>query len=101
MGDDVDNAEADLVAILADQVVKEESKRLRPGFRNKKKGAKAVAKKKISQFKIYTYSIQLSIQYTAYNSSFTFPFIAPFRSPSPNHCCLYNGHIVVLVPSQS
>ena len=74
VGDDVDNAEADLVAILADQVVKEESKRLRPGFRNKKKGAKAVAKKKISQFKIYTYSILHSIQYTA--------TIAPSHSPS-------------------
>ncbi len=47
-GDDVDSAEADLVAILANQVVKEESKRLRPGFRVKRKGAKT-DKKKISK----------------------------------------------------
>ena len=49
-GEDVDSAEADLVAILANQVVKEESKKLRPGFRIKKKGSKAVAKKKISKY---------------------------------------------------
>lgn len=47
--EDVDCLEAaDLVAILADQVVKDEIKRLRPGFKSKKKGAKP--KKKISEF---------------------------------------------------
>lgn len=46
----VDSAEADLVAILANQVVREENKKLRPGFRAKKKGSKTVIKKKISEF---------------------------------------------------
>jgi hypothetical protein len=51
-GDDVDSTEADLVAILANQVVKEEGKRLRAGLRAKKKGSKnAIVKKKISKFK--------------------------------------------------
>ncbi len=48
--DEMDSAEADLVAILANQVVKEENKKLRPGFRAKKKSNKAVIKKKISKF---------------------------------------------------
>lgn len=47
--EEVDSAEADLVAILANQVVKEESKKLRPGFKTRKKGSKAVIKKKISK----------------------------------------------------
>ena len=38
------------MAILANQVVKDENKKLRPGFRSKKKGSKAVVKKKISEF---------------------------------------------------
>lgn len=49
-GDDVDSSEADLVAILANQVVKDEIKKLGPGLRAKKKGAKSALKKKISEF---------------------------------------------------
>ena len=43
--DDVDTSEADLVALLATQAMKEEKKRLKPGLRQKKKGGKAVNKK--------------------------------------------------------
>lgn len=46
-GEEVDSSEADLVAILANQVVREENKK-RPGFKSRKKGSKAVIKKKIS-----------------------------------------------------
>lgn len=47
--DETDSTEADLVAILANQLVKEEGKR-RSGFRSKnKKGSKNVIKKKISK----------------------------------------------------
>ena len=44
-GDEVDTSEADLVALLATQAMKEEKKRLKPGLRQKKKGGKAVNKK--------------------------------------------------------
>ena len=53
--DDMDSSEADLVTILANQVVKEESKKLRPGFRAKKKGTKTVIKKKISEWEFNVY----------------------------------------------
>lgn len=55
--EDVDSAEADLVAILANQVVKEERKKLKPGLKSRKKGAKTVVKKKISKifFVLHTY----------------------------------------------
>ena len=46
--DDIDSAEADLVAILANQVVKDEIKKMK-GFKSRKKGAKTVVKKKISK----------------------------------------------------
>ena len=45
-GDDVDTAEADLVAALANHLVKEE-RRKRPGIRHKKKGKND--KKRISE----------------------------------------------------
>ena len=48
VNEDVDSAEADLVAILADQVVKDENKRLR-AFRSRKRCPKL--KKKISEYK--------------------------------------------------
>lgn len=41
----MDTSEADLVALLATQAMKEEKKRLKPGFRTKNKGGKAVTKK--------------------------------------------------------
>ena len=44
--DDIDTPEASLVAILADQVVKEEKRKLKPGLKQKKKGRQ---KKKISK----------------------------------------------------
>ncbi len=44
--EEVDSDAADLVALLANQVVKEEKKKLRPGIRHKKKGND---KKKISK----------------------------------------------------
>lgn len=43
--EDVDTSEADLVALLATQAMKEEKKRLKPGLRQKKKGGKAINKK--------------------------------------------------------
>ncbi len=46
-GEEVDATEAELVAILANQVVKEEKKKIRAGL---KKGKKGRAKKKISKF---------------------------------------------------
>ena len=46
-GDDVDTSAADLLAVLADQVVKEEKKKLKPGIKSRKKGKGA--KKKISK----------------------------------------------------
>ncbi len=46
-GEDVDSDAADLVALLANQVVKDEKKKLRPGIRHKKKGKND--KKKISK----------------------------------------------------
>lgn len=45
--DDVDTSEADLLAILANQVVKEEKKKLKAGLKHKKKGKHAP--KKISK----------------------------------------------------
>ncbi len=56
--DDVDTAEADLVAILANQVVREESKKT--GFKSRKKGSKAVVKKKISEFPLAVNFVQPS-----------------------------------------
>jgi len=46
--DDMDSAEADLVAILANQVVKDEIKKMK-GFKSRRKGGKTVVKKKISK----------------------------------------------------
>ena len=43
--EEVDTSEADLVALLATQAMKEEKKRLKPGLKHKKKGGKAVNKK--------------------------------------------------------
>ena len=45
-GEDVDTSEADLVALLATQAMKEEKKRLKPGLKHRKKGGKD---KKISE----------------------------------------------------
>jgi len=42
--DDVDTSEADLLAILANQVVKEEKKKLKAGLKHKKKGKHAQKK---------------------------------------------------------
>ncbi len=47
-GEDVDSDAADLVALLANQVVKDEKKKLRSGIRHKKKGKND--KKKISKY---------------------------------------------------
>ena len=46
--DDMDSS-ADLVAILANQVVKDEIKKMK-GFKSRKKGAKTIVKKKISKY---------------------------------------------------
>ena len=57
--DDTDTPEASLVAILADQVVREEKRKLKPGLRQKKKGKQ---KKKISKWwdlKLYAFSPSL------------------------------------------
>lgn len=45
--EDTDTPEAELLAILANQVVKEEKRKLKPGLKHKKKGKHA--KKKISK----------------------------------------------------
>ena len=44
-GEEVDTSEADLVALLATQAMKEEKKRLKPGLKQRKKGGKTVNKK--------------------------------------------------------
>ncbi len=64
--EDVDSSEADLVAILANQVVKDENKKLRPGFRAKKKSNKTVIKKKISKF------VYMTVQGSIWNGKFSF-----------------------------
>ncbi len=58
-GEDVDSDAADLVALLANQVVKDEKKKLRSGIRHKKKGKND--KKKISK---YCYRL-VAIMYTS------------------------------------
>ena len=39
-GEEVDTSEADLVALLATQAIKEEKKKLKPGLKQRKKGGK-------------------------------------------------------------
>ena len=50
--DEMDSSEADLVAILANQVVKDEIKKMK-GFKSRKKGGKTVIKKKISKAELF------------------------------------------------
>ena len=50
--DEIDSSEADLEAILANQVVKEEIKKMK-GFKSRKKGGKTVVKKKISKAELF------------------------------------------------
>ena len=73
--DDVDTSEADLLALLANQVVKEEKKKLKAGLRHKKKGGKN-ATKKISKFAVA-------------GGSF------PHCPPKPNPIILYWSHTIL------
>ena len=53
--EDVDTSEAELVALLANQVVKEEKRRLKPGLKHRKKGKNA--KKKISEWSCWMHNV--------------------------------------------
>jgi len=64
-GEDVDSGAADLVEMLANQVVKDEKKKLRPGIRHKKRGKNA--QKKISELKINIF--QLSLTFSLFHST--------------------------------